>query len=65
VRIDFAVGPPNTRPADLAIEFFCEGVFAFVTLQAKFGHTAQPARRLSSGPSGRRQSILGLPSTEV
>ena len=36
--------------ADLALENPFEADLAFAALQAKFSHTAQAARRLSSGP---------------
>ena len=37
--------------ADLAVEDFCESVFAFVAFQVQSGHTARAVRRLM--PSNR------------
>jgi hypothetical protein len=42
--------------ADLAVESLCEVSFAFEAFQAKFGHIAQAARQLSSGPIARNAS---------
>jgi hypothetical protein len=46
--------------ADLAVESLCEVSFAFEAFQAKFGHIAQAARQLSSGPIGAADASIRL-----
>jgi hypothetical protein len=37
----------KVHEADLAVEDFCAGAFAFVAFQVQFGHTTPAARRLN------------------